>query len=195
MILWNYLLFNYCRHSDWPVWLWSLELHCWSRSETTRPLLSPCCCTKPWCGHLQGMHQVRYGLKSTFMVRWVYIKGGPYCLSVFSSIDKTKTVHVFCENFDKKIEKNLYASKSGMGPMVGHSTSVLSQPFFFSLWVTLYAKWKILVCWFIIYKDLRNLTFRSREIAQKPFKTRQGTKIAKKVLFFDKKRTDQCQFT
>jgi hypothetical protein len=33
--------------------------------------------------------------------------------------------------------------------------------------------------------------FRSREIVQKPFKTRQGTKIAKKVLFIDKQRTDR----
>jgi hypothetical protein len=38
----------------------------------------------------------------------------------------------------------------------------LSLPFFFSSWVMLYAKWKIFVCWFIIHKNLENLTFRSR---------------------------------
>jgi hypothetical protein len=47
----------------------------------------------------------------------------------------TKLVSVICISMNekvkfKKIENNLSASKSEIGPMVGHSTSVLSQPFF-----------------------------------------------------------------
>jgi hypothetical protein len=81
--------FSSTRHSAWPgvvEFIKSLEPY--------SLMLDVGCGNGKYLSIRNDLYCVLYSYSSS-----IYIKGGAYCLTVFSSIDKTKTVHVFCENF------------------------------------------------------------------------------------------------